>query len=233
MLSPQLVEFVARIKSNYGFDITEAPKNTLLEVTTRNTTFHVLIAEPKDSVIVIDHPALKQLPVCYYQGSTAMGSIVRTGWIEIGTHMNMNPVMGGFMTTSPVKSFKIIDDLALFEKLMDTYMQYREMPPLDVKAFETKVIGIIESEFPPDQKEDILALINEFNVEGKGVMLGILSRAHKAGKLIKALEILNRHLAKHWMYRPPEIRGSFITDKDVYYVELAYQELGIPFPDRT
>ena len=233
MLSPQLVEFVARIKSNYGFDITEAPKNTLLEVTTRNTTFHVLIAEPKDSVIVIDHPALKQLPVCYYQGSTAMGSIVRTGWIEIGTHMNMNPVMGGFMTTSPVKSFKIIDDLALFEKLMDTYRQYQEMPPLDVKAFETKVIGIIESEFPPDQKEDILALINEFNVEGKGVMLGILSRAHKAGKLIKALEILNRHLAKHWMYRPPEIRGSFITDKDVYYVELAYQELGIPFPDRT
>ena len=233
MLSPQVVEFVARIKSNYGFDITEAPKNTLLEVTTRNTTFHVLIAEPKDSVIVIDHPALKQLPVCYYQGSTAMGSIVRTGWIEIGTHMNMNPVMGGFMTTSPVKSFKIIDDLALFEKLMDTYRQYREMPPLDVKAFETKVIGIIESEFPPDQKEDILALINEFNVEGKGVMLGILSRAHKAGKLIKALEILNRHLAKHWMYRPPEIRGSFITDKDVYYVELAYQELGIPFPDRT
>jgi len=233
MLSPQVVEFIARIKSNYGFDITEAPKNTLLEVTTRNTTFHVLIAEPKDSVIVIDHPALKQLPVCYYQGSTAMGSIVRTGWIEIGTHMNMNPVMGGFMTTSPVKSFKIIDDLALFEKLMDTYRQYREMPPLDVKAFETKVIGIIESEFPPDQKEDILALINEFNVEGKGVMLGILSRAHKAGKLIKALEILNRHLAKHWMYRPPEIRGSFITDKDVYYVELAYQELGIPFPDRT
>jgi len=232
MLSPQVVEFIARIKSNYGFDITEAPKNTLLEVTTRNTTFHVLIAEPKDSVIVIDHPALKQLPVCYYQGSTAMGSIVRTGWIEIGTHMNMNPVMGGFMTTSPVKSFKIIDDLALFEKLMDTYRQYREMPPLDVKAFETKVIGIIESEFPPDQKEDILALINEFNVEGKGVMLGILSRAHKAGKLIKALEILNRHLAKHWMYRPPEIRGSFITDKDVYYVELAYQELGIPFPDR-
>ena len=233
MLSPQVVEFIARIKSNYGFDITEAPKNTLLEVTTRNTTFHVLIAEPKDSVIVIDHPALKQLPVCYYQGSTAMGSIVRTGWIEIGTHMNMNPVMGGFMTTSPVKSFKIIDDLALFEKLMDTYRQYQEMPPLDVKAFETKVIGIIESEFPPDQKEDILALINEFNVEGKGVMLGILSRAHKAGKLIKALEILNRHLAKHWMYRPPEIRGSFITDKDVYYVELAYQELGIPFPDRT
>ena len=233
MLSPQVVEFIARIKSNYGFDITEAPKNTLLEVTTRNTTFHVLIAEPKDSVIVIDHPALKQLPVCYYQGSTAMGSIVRTGWIEIGTHMNMNPVMGGFMTTSPVKSFKIIDDLALFEKLMDTYRQYREMPPLDVKAFETKAIGIIESEFPPDQKEDILALINEFNVEGKGVMLGILSRAHKAGKLIKALEILNRHLAKHWMYRPPEIRGSFITDKDVYYVELAYQELGIPFPDRT
>ena len=233
MLSPQVVEFIARIKSNYGFDITEAPKNTLLEVTTRNTTFHVLIAEPKDSVIVIDHPALKQLPVCYYQGSTAMGSIVRTGWIEIGTHMNMNPVMGGLMTTSPVKSFKIIDDLALFEKLMDTYRQYREMPPLDVKAFETKVIGIIESEFPPDQKEDILALINEFNVEGKGVMLGILSRAHKAGKLIKALEILNRHLAKHWMYRPPEIRGSFITDKDVYYVELAYQELGIPFPDRT
>ena len=232
MLSPQVVEFIARIKSNYGFDITEAPKNTLLEVTTRNTTFHVLIAEPKDSVIVIDHPALKQLPVCYYQGSTAMGSIVRTGWIEIGTHMNMNPVMGGFMTTSPVKSFKIIDDLALFEKLMDTYRQYQEMPPLDVKAFETKVIGIIESEFPPDQKEDILALINEFNVEGKGVMLGILSRAHKAGKLIKALEILNRHLAKHWMYRPPEIRGSFITDKDVYYVELAYQELGIPFPDR-
>jgi len=232
MLSPQVVEFIARIKSNYGFDITEAPKNTLLEVTTRNTTFHVLIAEPKDSVIVIDHPALKQLPVCYYQGSTAMGSIVRTGWIEIGTHMNMNPVMGGFMTTSPVKSFKIIDDLALFEKLMDTYRQYREMPPLDVKAFETKVIGIIESEFPPDQKEDILALINEFNVEGKGVMLGILSRAHKAGKLIKALEILNRHLAKHWMYRPPEIRGSFITDKDVYYVELAYQELDIPFPDR-
>jgi len=232
MLSPQVVEFIARIKSNYGFDITEAPKNTLLEVTTRNTTFHVLIAEPKDSVIVIDHPALKQLPVCYYQGSTAMGSIVRTGWIEIGTHMNMNPVMGGLMTTSPVKSFKIIDDLALFEKLMDTYRQYQEMPPLDVKAFETKVIGIIESEFPPDQKEDILALINEFNVEGKGVMLGILSRAHKAGKLIKALEILNRHLAKHWMYRPPEIRGSFITDKDVYYVELAYQELDIPFPDR-
>ncbi|KKR14648.1 MAG: hypothetical protein UT43_C0020G0016 [Parcubacteria group bacterium GW2011_GWC1_39_29] len=233
MLSPQVVEFVARIKSNYGFDITEAPKNTLLEVTTRNTTFHVLIVEPKNSVIVIDHPALKQLPVCYYQGSTAMGSIVRTGWIGIDLHMNMNPVTGGFMTTSPVKSFRIIDDLALSEKLMDTYRQYQKMPRLDVKAFEAKVMQIIESEFPPNQKENILALINEFNAEGKGVMLGILSRAHKAGKLAEALEILNRHLTKHWTYRPPEIRGSFITGEDVRYVELAYQELGIPFPDRV
>jgi len=232
MLSPQLVEFVARIKSNYGFDITEAPKNTLLEVTTRNTTFHVLIADPKGGIIVIDHPALKQLTVCYYQGATAGGSIVRPDWVGIDLHMNMNPATGGFMTTSPVKSFKIIDDPALSEKLMDTYRQYRETPPLDAKAFEAKILEIIDNEFPPNHKKDILALINEFNIEGKGIMLGILSRAHKAGKLIEALKILNRHLTEHWTYRPPESRGSFITGEDVRYVELAYQELGIPFPDR-
>jgi hypothetical protein len=230
MLSPQLVEFVARIKSNYGFDITEAPKNTLLEVTTRNTTFHVLIADPKGGIVVIDHPVLRQLPVCYYQGATAGGSIVRPGWIGIDLHMNMNPATGGFMTTSPVKSFKIIDDPILSEKLMDTYRQYQKMPPLDVKAFEAKILEIVNKEFPSDYKEDILTLINEFNIEGKGVMLGILSRAHKVGKLVGALKILDRHLTEHWGYRPPEIRGSFITGEDVRYIELAYQELGIPFP---
>ncbi|MFH1047638.1 MAG: hypothetical protein V1738_05015 [Patescibacteria group bacterium] len=64
-------------------------------------------------------------------------------------------------------------------------------------------------------------------------MVQILRLAHQASRLNLAFAVLDRHYQRHWAYRAPEIRGSFITHEDEYFVRLAYQEIDLPLPDRT
>lgn len=84
--------------------------------------------------------------------------------------------------------------------------------------------------FPSNRLRRIHALVGEFNLEGKGNMLGILERAHKAGKLDEALDMLEAQLREHWSYYPKELRGSFITVKDEMKIRDTYHILGIQVP---
>lgn len=88
----------------------------------------------------------------------------------------------------------------------------------------------VAESFPSSKSRRIHDLVDNFNMEGQGVMLGILDGAHKAGKLDEALDLLETQYREHWSYRPKDLRGSFITAKDEIKVRDVYKELGIPLP---
>ena len=84
--------------------------------------------------------------------------------------------------------------------------------------------------FPSNRSRRVRALVDEFNMEGQGNMLGVLEGAHKAGKLDEALALLEAQLKNHWSYYPKALRGSFITVKDEMKIRDAYKQLEIPLP---
>lgn len=88
----------------------------------------------------------------------------------------------------------------------------------------------VSETFPSNKSRRINALVEEFNMEGQGNMLGVLEGAHKVGKLDEALDLLEVQYREHWSYYPKELRGSFITVKDEMKVRDAYKKLAIPLP---
>ena len=84
--------------------------------------------------------------------------------------------------------------------------------------------------FPSNRSRRIHALVDEFNMEGQGNMLGVLEGAHKVGKLDEALTLLETQFKEHWSYYPKALRGSFITVKDEMKIRDAYKKLEIPLP---
>ncbi len=88
----------------------------------------------------------------------------------------------------------------------------------------------VSETFPSNKSRRIHALVDEFNMEGQGNMLGVLEGAHKAGKLDEALTLLETQYREHWSYYPRALRGSFVTVKDEMKIRDAYKQLGIPLP---
>ncbi len=88
----------------------------------------------------------------------------------------------------------------------------------------------VSETFPSNKSSRIHALVDEFNMEGQGNMLGLLEGAHKVGKLDEALDLLEAQYREHWSYYPKALRGSFITEKDEMKIRNSYKQLGIPLP---
>ncbi len=233
MLSPQIAEFVRKTQMNNGFDLGELPKGTLLQIETQNDTFYILVLEPKEGKVALkvpDHPQLQEPQVFYHQGATGGGSTVKFGWVGVGLHLRMNPGGGGLMTTSPVKSFKVIQNEALAQELRTVGEKFDNEKTISPEEFDAAVKKTVAKCFPAKHHAEIQQFVDQFCSEGKGIMLGILDCAHKAGKLSEALQILKEDFKEHWGYRPKKFRGSFITEQDVHYANRPYQKLGIPLP---
>ncbi len=143
----------------------------------------------------------------------------------------MNLASGGVMTTTPVKNFKIIEDEARIENLRIAAEEYEQRETITPEEFDKILEDLIAKNFSKEEQARVQQFVDQFCSEGKGVMLGILDRAREAGKLDEAFQILEEDFREHWNYRPPPFRGSFVTEQDVYYVNRAYQKLGLPLPD--
>jgi|SRR3989344_6113833 len=88
----------------------------------------------------------------------------------------------------------------------------------------------VSETFPLNTSRRIHALVDEFNMEGQGNMLGVLEGAHKIGKLDETLDLLETQYREHWSYYPKALRGSFVTVKDEMKIRDTYKQLGIPLP---
>lgn len=230
MISPQLVA----LAQAEGFDIEHVPSGTLIEVKTQNDTFWLLVVDPQQGRIVLEstHRELQKPMVFNYQGATSGGSAVKLGCMAVGFRMRMNPAEGGILTTSTVRSIEFPEDPERAARLAAADVEDEQRPTMSEEEFVRRVQETIDKEFPEDRRERIRVFVAEFNSEGQGIMLGIMSRAHAVGKLDQALEILDKDFKEHWGRRPPFARGSFITEQDVHYVERAYQQLGLPSPQQ-
>ena len=232
MLSPQLRKFIETSEKNEGFDLKDAPVGTLLRIRTQNHVYDMLIVKPDGGLVVLqsDNEQLKKPSMVLYQGATDGGSAVRLGRISVGLHMRMSPANGGLFTTSRVKMFVVLQDKKLARKLQAVADEYEKLPEFSEKEFDKALNSILEKNFPAAIQPEIKKLLDAFNWEGRGVMLGFLDRARAAGKLKAAIMIVREDLEEHWSYRPKQFRGSFITEKDTYYVQQMYVRLGIPLP---
>ena len=233
MISSELAAFIAKTERNDGFALKDVPAGTLLKIQTQNETLFVLVADPAEGKVILKASKtqdLKEPNVFFLQGSTGGGSAVKLDWIGVGLHLRMNAGEGGLLRTSPVKSFEVIEDEKLKKELEAARDSFDSAKPISTEEFERVAEEIISKSFPSDRQDRIRILVNEFNIEGKGIMLGILDRAHQVGKLDQAIEICKRQFQKHWSFRPKNLRGSFIIEKDAWYIEEAYRQLGIPSP---
>lgn len=232
MVSPQIAEFVRTAETNRGFWLKDVPDGTLLKVETGNDTFRILVLDAKDGKVALKatHPQLQEPMVFYHQGSTGGGSMVKMGWVGVGLHLRMNPADGGLMTTGVVKSFEVIQEEAVRSELQATAEEFEKRKSISPEEFDAAVAQLIKRDFPVQYQAEVADFVGKFCMEGKGIMLGILDQARKADKLPEALKLLEVHYREHWSYRPPPLRGSFITQQDVHYADLPYKELGLELP---
>lgn len=235
MLSPQIAEFVRKTRMNDGFDLREVPKDTLLKVETRDLTFFMLVLDSQQCKVALkaDYPELREPQVFFHQGATGGGSMVKLGWIGVGLYLRMNPSCGGLMTIPLVKSFEIIQDETIAHELRTAGEKFDSEKPITKEEFDEITKEFVVKNFPSEHQSKIQQFVDQFCSEGKGVILGVLDRAHRAGKLQQALHVLEQQFHEHWTFRPKQFRGSFITEQDVFYVEEAYRQLGLPSPGET
>jgi len=141
MISPQIAEFIQRAEVNEGFSLKELSKNMLLEIKTQNHIFYILLLNPKEGEVILqsDHPQLQEPQVFYHQGSTDGGSVVKLNWIGVGFRLRMNHASGGLMTTSIVKSFKIIEDETRTKNFLKAAEAYEQQETISSEEFDKNV----------------------------------------------------------------------------------------------
>lgn len=63
------------------------------------------------------------------------------------------------------------------------------------------------------------------------MIVSLLEVAYRHGKFNAAKQLINKFLQEHWGYQALEVRGdSGFIQKNTWYIERAYKELGIPLP---
>jgi hypothetical protein len=231
MLSAQLEDFVKHTETSDSVDIHTLAKGSVLSIETQNTMFTMVIVEPENAVVVVSalQPKLLEPMICSFQGATDGGSAVKIGHIVVGMMMQMNPSRG-LMITSRVKEFSIVNNREISERYLEIWNQEQQKPAFDENEFNAKVTDLAKKEFAGEDQNRVLQILSQFNYEGKGIMLGILCKAKKAYKLPRAFEVISKYFKAHWIFRPPSMRGSFITPADIQCVHDMYHELGLELP---
>lgn len=70
-----------------------------------------------------------------------------------------------------------------------------------------------------------------FSYKGQLSVASLLVQAEKAGKIERALELLDRFYDEHWYHEHPDIRGDAEINRiNKWYLERVYAELGITPP---
>ncbi len=231
--SPRTVNPLELMNESEGFFIEAVTAGTMFEIETRSgSTYTLIVSRPEQHEVVLTgpHDALKKPTLFNLQGGTAGGSMVKAGFIGNGLRMRLNGP-GSLLTTSPVVEIREVNDLSRALEMLAEAELNRPPPVTDerIKKFEEFVESLI-LQLPPEYQDRARGYVLEFNFEGQGMIVQIFRLANEAGKLDRAFDVLNDHWSRHWAYRAPEIRGSFVTEQDEYYIRLAYEEIGLALP---
>ncbi|MBU0625190.1 hypothetical protein KKF05_02500 [Patescibacteria group bacterium] len=229
-------QFLEQAEQTGGFYIKNVPLGTMLEVDTQSGSTYTLVITSPDQhelVMVGPHKRMRQPSLYYLQGATRGGSSVEVGWLRRGLCLRLNGA-GSLVTTSPVQNFRVINDPDRVLHLVAEAESHRLQKPSDkdIDRFNQSIDQMI-SEFPPEYRDRASEFIYRFNPQGRAMMVQIMRLANDRGRLTQALDLLDRQYKKHWAYRAPEIRGSFITEIDVEYIEAAYNQLRLPLPNQS
>lgn len=233
---PTLAELTQKAEKDGGFTVDELPTGTLFELRTKSgSLYSVMVTNPKECEVALvggSHPQLQEPDLYELQGSTFGGSLCKLGWVGIGPCPRLTILRGGLVTIGQVRSCVFVGDTKRAADIMARAeaRRPREMTDQELEGLQKEIDGLIDKKFSGEDHEKVRELVHCFGLEGQGVMLGYLDRAQDADKLQEALAVLERHYEEHWSYRPKEMRGSFITEQDVDYINWAYLEISLPMP---
>lgn len=235
-LHPKLQKFVDDLEANRGFDIKWLTRGTAFHLVTRHHTYTAIIADAEKNEVVLycsEREEIKAPRVFLLQGSTAGGSVVRINWIGIGARLRFSIPEGGMALLSTLENIEFIESSAETERLL-TEAEARKLQPATPEKLETarKEMWkwIAEKLAGPDYEECRKLIENFCFPNGQAIIASLLVTAREHGKLSEAIARVKRDYEKHWHYRPPEIRGEFITPSDVACLETAYRDLELPLP---
>jgi hypothetical protein len=91
-----------------GIDIKKLKPGTTVVVTTVHSIYKFLVTETPGEVIAIGGEFIKESTKVRFNGSTMNGSAIKPGWIMCNMHMEISHKPNHIITTSLVKSAKII-----------------------------------------------------------------------------------------------------------------------------
>ena len=106
--------FAREMAASEGINIREVEPFTTLLVQTMNSLYRIILLEAGRSRIMVQGGEFfPDLVEAHLAGSTCGGSFLKMHWIGSGLHMEINSG-GERIVTSPVRSFRIKQDAAVF-----------------------------------------------------------------------------------------------------------------------
>jgi len=109
-LSDEIIRNIENCEENGGIDLSKLSIGTKIEVHTRNTIYNFeKVGELSEFKIKSNGRYFKKEKLINFPGSTFGGSMIKLYWIGNGMHMEFNLESGRVLTTSSVKSFKVIE----------------------------------------------------------------------------------------------------------------------------
>lgn len=239
-LSPGINAILSANEKNPGIDIKTQKKGTMFKIASGHTKYTMVVVNPEkqEVAMVTDNPEIQGTDIWYYMGAGWGGSMMKIGYIMIGAQMRMRRLSGGLIETSPVKSFFVCNEPEEAKRIMDEAGARRPqiMTEEEEQDYNRKFAELTEKfiseEFPKKNQEWIREMVGRFgNNAAKGTILGVLSQAHKHGKIKQAMAFLERDWEKDWSYQPPSVAGDpEFMPLNIHRWEALYRELNIPKP---
>ena len=110
-LSDKINDQVIQSEIEGGVALKDLPEGTLLEVLTKSRIYHLEV-KSDGKVLILGHPKYCPDPVLVYvNGSTWGGSMLKTGFIGRGMHMEFCHPEFGTITTSAIQDIEEVSPI--------------------------------------------------------------------------------------------------------------------------
>ncbi len=237
-LSPEINAWIKHVNENEGFAIKDRKAGEMFTATTRSGSVYIfVVTNPQKSEVAVVSPdnrleRLREPKLYYIDGATAGGSMTRIGWIGIGSYLRLYPLQSGILTITPIQFLSFRQDPDRAKEIVAKAEAKRPKILTDKEAaeIEEKIMADARKIFPAEQAEQAINFLSHFCLTGQDMFMRYFLTAHEKGKLPDALKVAAKQIGEHWGYRPPEIRGMFVTEEDVYYMTQAYKDIGLELP---
>lgn len=231
-IDPRLLSKIKQSEKDGGIFLKDVPNNHIIEAHTQNSVYTIAVIDKEKSKVAIqgNNKHLIQPEVCYLRGSTFGGSMIKVGWIGVGMRLEVNLAASRIITTSTIKTVKVKEDAKKAKELVERALATapkevtREEVQISIKKFT-------QDKFPATMKAEVTLIVSAFSLNGQIAIVSLLEVAHRHGKFDAAKKLIDKFMLEHWCYQAPEVRGDpDFTQKNSWYIERAYQELGLSLP---